>query len=345
MLEMRRYQTSDELFDKIMCFAALGISIELVFFKFIPDIGTAFIQSDTSTLTDFAAFERVYLAPGSVHHARFMGNYLLYYFAKFLGIAIHSTDIRLHPLRIAAAIVTPLYAYMGAIPVWKADESLGWRAFLAPYAFAVIISLYIFNPCDMPSLAFLGIGLYFLLQERLAMALAFMLIVGLFRETSFHLVWFVAVWMLCARSLPLFRRLAWLALFAAAFAVEYLLIRRYFPGPLSSTGGITLDPRILFFDKGMVSLTTLCSLTLAALFPVVCWARLSTLARTDWRRLFFAANCLAFPLWIIFYRMLNGNMSEFRMLLPVILPCFYGIAYAPHAGVKHNPGLADKGSA
>jgi len=38
-------------------------------------------------------------------------------------------------------------------------------------------------------------------------------------------------------------------------------------------------------------------------------------------------NCYAFPGWIVFYRMMNGNLSEFRMLFPALLPCMYGIAY------------------
>ena len=46
----------------------------------------------------------------------------------------------------------------------------------------------------------------------------------------------------------------------------------------------------------------------------------------DWRRPFFRLNCLAFPGWLIFYRMMAGNLSEFRMLFPVLIPCIYGIA-------------------
>jgi hypothetical protein len=49
--------------------------------------------------------------------------------------------------------------------------------------------------------------------------------------------------------------------------------------------------------------------------------------RTDWRRGFFVANSWAFPAWLLFYRMLNGNLSEFRLLFPVLIPCIYGIAY------------------
>jgi hypothetical protein len=97
---------------------------------------------------------------------------------------------------------------------------------------------------------------------------------------------------------------------------------------VSSAGGIILDPRVLFLDKGLLSLTTICSLGLAALFPVACFLRVRDINPADWRRSFFALNCYAFPAWLVFYRMMNGNLSEFRMLFPALIPCIYGIAYA-----------------
>ena len=60
-------------------------------------------------------FEQEYLGAGSVHHARFLGNITLYYLARLLDSLHHSTDIRLHPLRVAAGILTPIYAYLGAL--------------------------------------------------------------------------------------------------------------------------------------------------------------------------------------------------------------------------------------
>jgi hypothetical protein len=106
-----------------------------------------------------------------------------------------------------------------------------------------------------------------------------------------------------------------------------MLIRHWFPGPISASGGIILDPRVLFLDRGLLSLTTLCSLGLAALFPLACYVRCLPLPVRDWRRNFFLLNCWMLPLWIVFYRMLSGNISEFRMLFPALLPCIYGIAY------------------
>ncbi len=116
--------------------------------------------------------------------------------------------------------------------------------------------------------------------------------------------------------------------FAAGFVCEYLLVRHFFRDPYRPQGGVLLDPRVLFLDESMLSLTNLCSVGLAALFPVACLLRVSDIPRTDWRRGFFTVNAWVFPGWLLFYRMMNGNLAEFRMLFPVLLPCIYGIAYA-----------------
>ena len=103
--------------EKIIAVAALVLSIELVIFKFLPDIGTATVQNLASELTDFELFRHDYLQPDSVHYARFLGNRILYVVATALDGLYRTSDIRLHPLRIAAGILTPLYALLGAIPV------------------------------------------------------------------------------------------------------------------------------------------------------------------------------------------------------------------------------------
>jgi fumarate reductase subunit D len=334
-----------EFVDQLLYCAALAISIELVLFKFLPDIATAVMQTDTSSLADFKTFENTYLVPGSVFHPRFLGNYILYSLAKFIAGGFSSPDVRLHPLRIAAGILTPLYACLGAAPVLIRARSYDWRAFLVPYALAVIMGLYVFYPCDIPALACLSAGIFFLLQERLALALLFMLLVGLYRESSFHMVWLVAAWAICARSPNFPRRASWVVIFGAAFLVEYLAIRRYFPGPVAAGGGLIFDPIEIFLGRGMLSLTAICSLSLATLFPLACWAKLRSVPPVDWRTHFFILNCAVFPLWIVFYRILNGNVSEFRIFFPAIIPCIYGIAYAaanssarqPSASCTHSP--------
>jgi hypothetical protein len=319
---------SAALIDKIIYLVCLTLCIELILFKFLPDIANAVIQGDTSNLAEFTVFEHTYLRPGTVHHARVLGNQLLYRLARWIGSIVVSGDVRLHPLRIAAGLLTPFYAFIGILPVLWRGALYDWRAFGVFYALAVTMSLYVFYPGDMPALAFLSIGLSYVLREQLLPAFAFLLVVGLFRETSFHMVWFIAAWALCTHSTPILRRASWVLAFAAAFAVEYWAIRIFFPGPISSSGGLILAPGHLFLAKGFWSLTTLCSLLLATVFPVVCWLKLRLVPKGAWQTRFFFLNCAVFPVWIVFYRMLSGNISEFRMLLPVILPCIYGLSYA-----------------
>jgi hypothetical protein len=329
-------------FEKLLALAALTASIELVFFKFLPDLSTALIQQGTSALTDFATFERVYLLPGSVHHARFLGNHILYSLAKLLETLYHSHDVRLHTLRVAAGILTPMYACLGAYFVLRDGTLFAWRHFLVPYSLMVLMGLYVFYPGDMPALATLSMALYFLLRERRAAALFLMLVTGLFRESAFHIVALVGMWALTDRSQSLGNRVSWVAVFALAFVVEYVAVRRYFPGPVSAAGGVILDPGEVFFGRGMLSFTTICSLGLAALFPIACWHELRDTPR-DWRRSFFLLNCYAFPAWIIFYRMMSGNITEFRLLFPALLPCIYGIAYGARMTVATTISRARTG--
>ena len=317
-----------DLQEKALAFLALFICIELILFKFLPDLSTALVQRGTSALADFDTFRRYYLTPGSVHYARFLGSRIMIYVADLAARFIHTEDLRLHPLRIAAGLLTPLYAYLGAILAVQCPRQYSWRHFLVAYSVVAVMGLYVFYPGDMPSFAMLSIALYFLLRERLGLALLFMLLTGLFRESSLHAVFFVFVWALCARSRSINARVGWVIAFGAAFAVEYVAIRHFFKGPVSSEGGLILDPKRLFFESGMYSLTTICSLGLALSIVLGCLIKIKAIAPGDWRLWFFRLNCYALPFWIVFYRSLNGNISEFRMMWPVLLPCIYGIAYA-----------------
>jgi hypothetical protein len=299
----------------------------LVIFKFLPDLGTALIQHSTSALTSFAEFEDYFMTAGSVRYPRFLGTQIIYHLAKMLALFVQSNDLRLHPLRIAVGIVTPVYAIIGVLPALRPWQPLSWRYFLVPYLVAVLIGQYVFYPSDMPAFAFLSVALYSILQQRLLAALAFTLVTGLFRETSLHAVFFVFVWALCSQAYSARKRIAWVACFAAAFVLQYIATRHYFPGPVSAAGGLILNPRRLFLERGMLSLTTIFSLGLALIFPAGCLLRLQYFAPDSWEKRFFRLNCFAVPLWVVFYRVLDGNISEFRLLLPVLLPCIYGISY------------------
>jgi hypothetical protein len=314
--------------EKLLSLVGLAFAIELVYFKFLPDISTAVIQANASNLTDFALYKRDYLQPGTLSYTRFLGNQILWHVAQFIAGFIHSQDVRLHPLRIAAAVLTPLYACVGAYPVLRGWTVLNWRYFMAAYAAMVVMSLYVFYPYDMPALALISVTLYFLLRGNMGLALVFMLLSGLFRETSFHVVTWVGLWMIIDRTRPLRERMLWFVSFAAAFVLEYKSLRHFYPGPMTGAGQIMFDPRDIFLGRGMLSLTSICSLGLQAVFALVCLDRLWVIRTPDWRRTFFIANCCVLPGWWLFYRMMDGNMAEFRLLLPALLPCVYGLAYA-----------------
>ena len=90
--------------EKLLSLLALVLAIELVIFKFLPDIATGVIQGNASDLTDFALFKRDYLQVGTLAYTRFLGNEILWSVAQFIAGLVHSPDVRLHPLRIAAAV-------------------------------------------------------------------------------------------------------------------------------------------------------------------------------------------------------------------------------------------------
>jgi hypothetical protein len=319
------------LVEKLLSLVGLAVAIELVLFKFMPDISTGVIQGNPSNLTDFGLFRRDYLELGTLAYTRFLGNQILWHVAQSISGLVHSPDVRLHPLRIAAGVLTPLYACVGAYPVLRGGFGLNWRYFMAAYAAMVLMSLYVFYPYDMPALALISVALYLLLKGDMGLTLVFMLLTGLFRETSFHVVTWVGLWMIIDRTRPLRERMLWFVAFAAAFVLEYKSLRHFYPGPVTGEGHILIDPRAIFLAPGMLSLTAICSLGLQAVFALVCLNRLWPIRTPDWRRGFFIANCCVLPGWWIFYRMMDGNLAEFRLLLPAVLPCVYGLAYASAA--------------
>jgi len=169
--------------------------------------------------------------------------------------------------------------------------------------------------------------MYFLLKADMVLTLIFMLLTGLFRETSFHVVTWVGLWMLLDRERSLLERVCWFGAFAVAFLVEYKGLRQFYPGPVTGDGHLLFNPRDIFLGRGTMSLTAICSVGLEAVFALVCLRWVRQLDVRDWRRGFFIANCCVLPAWWIFYRVMNSNLSEFRLLMPAVLPCVFGLAY------------------
>ena len=328
---------NSEFIEKLLCLIGLGFAIELVFFKFLPDISTGLIQSQVSQLTDFDVFRKAYIDIGTLSYTRPLGSRVFWAVAQFISHFVHSQDIRLHPLRITAGILTPLYVFAGALPVLRGAVDYNWRRFMAVWALVVLMGLYLFYPYDMPALALASISLFFLLRERLGLALMFMLFTGLVRETSFHIVTWVGLWMLLSRSRPIQARLMWFLAFVVAFVVEYQTVRHFYPGPMAA-GGILTDWRDIFLSKSTLSLTVICSLGLQIVLALACLNRLRNRQLVDWRGAFFVANCCVLPAWWIFYRVMASNLAEFRLLMPALLPLVYGLAEAADRSVAREVG-------
>lgn len=331
------------LFEIMLAILFCILMIEVVIFKYIPDVGTASYQNSISSLTSFDTYSNVYMAPGSVHHARFLGNLVLWHIADIISGFVHSVDMRLHPLRIAAAILTPFYFVLGVIPALLMRNIFDWKYFIVFYAVMFFGGLYVFYPCDAPALAGVSWAFYFLFQRKYLYVLAALLITGLFRESAFHIVVLAGIFMLTEKPRFQTEAIAWMALLSLAFLLEYIIVRKYYPGPISVNATTnSIDFREMFFGKGLWSLTSSVTLLLLALFPVFYWVRkaISKMnmdlgvdshlkGQPPFVRRFFWLNCAAIPLWIVFYRAMGGNMTEFRIFWPVLLPVVYGIAWSP----------------
>jgi len=309
--------------NKIFVLLLFWLAIELIFFKFIPDLGTATLPNQgPSSLTDFQIFQSYFQTPGSVMYPRFAGTSILLGLARLIARHVHSVDVRLHPLRLAAAILTPVYAIVGLVPVLVRATRYSWRTYAAFYCSYSALSLYVFYPYDMPSIALISVAAFLVLEEQMGAALVVMLLTSIFRESSLHIVWFVFVWAICNRQVSTVRRAAWSAAYFLTYVIEYSAIRRFYP----AHGSLYLDTHEIFFGRGLWSLTCIVTLAIVAIVPIFYLVNRRTRFGLSWRHDFFVLNCVAAPAWIIFYRIMGGNISELRMLIPILLPIFYGLA-------------------
>ncbi len=336
--DRRRPQTR-RLTEIIIFYIIVFSAVFIVFFKFSPDVGFAYFFNAQhgcvglckTTLEDFGAFKGYDLTQnGDVHYARFLGNELVYYLAIVIDYVLKTTDPRLHPLRISAAIWSCFFLLLGTIFQTRADGFINWKVFFVLYSFVCLVGMYVYYPADMPSVALISLCLYFMQDQRFGLTLGAMIIAGLFRESAFHVVVLVCVWAVCQSERRLLERIGFIFLFAAVFFVEYKVIRLFFPGRLSDAGGafgIDFSISNILFAKGLWSLTSMG--VLAIDFSLILYYIIYAMDQTDrsWQRRFYLTNCLLFPCWILFYRMLAGNVNEFRLLIPALLPVIFGIAH------------------
>lgn len=330
--------------EKLIALLMCCLVIELALFKFTPDLAHQVYQNQKSALTSFDVYESQYMTPDSVMYPRFLGNMILFELAEFISSIFEiSDDIRLHPLRIAAGILTPIYFILGAFRAVFGFREINWKVFLTYYSLMFFSGMYVFYPYDAPSIAFISLCLSFILRGNILYAFLCFVVAGLFRESSLHVVVLMVVFSFVnrfnyARNMKLWM---WVGVFLVTYVVEYEIIRYFYPGPVTSNGYIDYDPTEIILGDGFLSLTTIVTLPLALLFPINYYV-LRDQFDNNWIREFISINCLLVPFWVLFYRAMGGNIPEFRILWPVLLPCIYGISYKIRGVHSKNHGDISK---
>lgn len=118
----------------------------------------------------------------------------------------------------------------------------------------------------------------------------------------------------------------WLTLDCVAFAGVWLLFHRIIFTPVPTTDGV--------FALGLSSIlspTAWFSLALTAvLVGVGAYGIAARPARsTSLVGTLGTLSIVAVPAWLAFYWFVGGNLSEFRMLMPVLLPIFLAASEVP----------------
>ena len=318
-----RLAAHEDPLAKLLALIASAILVLVMFLKFGADVSSPYLQRLPETRPMLADYDVYWANLQDLMRPRFAGNYAVYYTAKAIERVIGvPADIRLHPLRLAAVIWSTLAIWAAVLPVML-DRSgrWNWRVFLAAYLAMACVSFYTYMPYDLPSTAFIVFGLWAILHRRPALALLAIVIGSTFRESMLHIVFFA----ICALLIPSLRIGAgWAAAMFVVFFAEWFVIRKFlFPG----AGENHFVWRIW---------RHLGSLTLWASVGLVAWyTAQSTLAiarrvtRLGWDDVdaFFWLQVLAVVPWLLFYTIINGNLSEFRMLLPVLVPLVFALAY------------------
>lgn len=308
-----------EVWRKGIALIGIPIVVFTIFFKFAPDLAWAGYQRPPSYLTSFESFRSALVG---IHASRFAGNEIEFGLAKALaGIFGIPSDIRMHPLRIAAALTCSVYIGLALLPMLSSRRRRAWRwsVYYSALLSIAALSLAIYKPYDLPALMFIALGLLAVLEDRWWLALGSVAACGPFRETGLHIVWIAVC---CAILRGGRRRFAMAAAMAAVWAVELKLIRWVFGIP----GGFG-------FPGDLLSPSMWLSVVTVAAFAAV--AALDLLARRDAIRtsgeakvyLFFVIQILAIPAWIVFYRSSSAGLAEFRVLLPVVLPLAFSLAW------------------
>ena len=316
----------EDLLLKLIVLAATPLVSLLIFVKYLPDY--AMVTPVPVPLSSYAVYWDHYYGI-EPFRARFASNYTFYYVAKAIEAVIGIPgDPRIHPLRLSAALITTVCLWLVTLPVLlDRRRNWDWRIFYTGLLIVSFFALYQFNPSDFPSLVCVSMGLVFLLNKQRVLAMAALLVCGLFRESNIHIAWF-AVSMLIIPQLNV--GIGWAAAYVVAFFAEWWVIRKV----VFNVGGndVWLVVRINLASPTAWTMVML-ALCLAALaYVVVAGRRARARARGDAPDpldTFFLIQVLWVPVWLLFYLFAGSNWTEFRVQLPTLLPLVYALAYRP----------------
>ena len=307
---------------KLLALVASAILVLIMFLKFGADVSSPYLQRLPETRPMLSNYEVYWANLQDLMRPRFAGNYAVYYTARAIERVIGIPgDIRLHPLRLAAVIWSTLGIWAAVLPVML-DRSgrWNWRVFFAAYLAMACVSFYTYMPYDLPSTAFIVLGLWAILHRRPGLALLAIAIGSTFRESMLHIVFFA----MCTLLVPSLRvSVGWIVAMFVLFFAEWFVIRRFlFPGGQNHfvwriwrhLGSLTL-----WASVGLIAwYTAQATLTVAKRVTRLGWDDVDA---------FFWIQVLAVVPWLLFYTVNNGNLSEFRMLLPVLVPLVFALAY------------------
>jgi hypothetical protein len=318
-----RLAAREDLLAKLLALVASAILVLIMFLKFGADVSSPYLQRLPEKTPMLSNYDVYWANLQDLMRPRFAGNYAVYFTAKAIEKVIGiPADIRLHPLRLAAVFWSTLGIWAAALPVML-DRSgrWNWRVFFAAYLAMACVSFYTYMPYDLPSTAFIVLGLWAILHRRPALALLAIVIGSAFRESMLHIVFFA----MCTLLVPSLRvHAGWIVAMFVVFFAEWFVIRKFlFPG----SGQNHFVWRIW---RHLGSLTLWASVGLVAWYTAqstLAIARRVTRVGWDDVDLFFWIQVLAVVPWLLFYTVNNGNLSEFRMLLPVLVPLVFALAY------------------
>lgn len=317
--------------DGLLKFLALLLTVPVVlifFMKFAADVSIQSVTGERPMLDSYESYWWHTWGIDPVFRPRFAGRYLVYGVAKGIEALIGvRQDTRLHPIRLAAALVSIVSIWAGAAPVLlDRTRRWHWPTFYAGYGLLAALSFYVYMPYDLTSLAFISVAFVLLLQKRRVAPLVLLLVCGLFRESNLHIAWF-AMATLFVRELSV--GVAWAGAYLAAFFAEWWVLHRL----VWPDARPTQTP----LEALRNNLTSLTAWAVVAMIACMAAVALVVVARRVRRHVtgsrpppveaFFLIQIAMVPAWLLFYAWNGANWSEFRVQLPTVLPLAYAIAW------------------